>query len=70
MGILCLFYYLCKYDLGPATAGIQEEFRFTNKTFGFVTTIFTLTYAGGQFINGFLLHQMYLSTAHRTTVEQ
>jgi OPA family glycerol-3-phosphate transporter-like MFS transporter len=54
MGILYLFYYFCKYNLGAATPGIQEEFGFTSKTFGLVTTIFTLTYAGGQFINGFL----------------
>jgi len=54
MGILYLFYYFCKYNLGIATADIQDEFGFTSKTFGWVTTIFTLTYAGGQFINGFL----------------
>jgi OPA family glycerol-3-phosphate transporter-like MFS transporter len=54
MGILYLFYYFCKYNLGAATPDIQKEFGFTSKTFGLVTTIFTLTYAGGQFINGFL----------------
>jgi OPA family glycerol-3-phosphate transporter-like MFS transporter len=54
MGILYLFYYFCKYNLGVATPGIQKEFGFDNKTFGLITTIFTLTYAGGQFINGFL----------------
>lgn len=54
MAIFYLFYYFCKYNLGIATAGIQDEFGFTSKTFGWVTTIFSLTYAGGQFINGFL----------------
>lgn len=54
MGILYLFYYFCKYNLGVATPEIQEEFGFTSKQFGWVTTIFTLTYAAGQFINGFL----------------
>ncbi|MHC4556794.1 MAG: MFS transporter [Planctomycetota bacterium] len=54
MGILYLFYYFCKYNLGAVTPDIQKEFGFTSKTFGLVTTIFTLTYAGGQFINGFL----------------
>ena len=54
MGIFYLFFYFCKYNLGIATPGIQDEFGFTSKTFGWVTTIFALTYAGGQFINGFL----------------
>ena len=54
MGILYLFYYFCKYNLGVATPGIQEEFGFSSQTFGWIITIFTLTYAGGQFINGFL----------------
>lgn len=54
MGILYLFYYFCKYNLGVATPGIQEEFGFTNKDIGWIITLFTLTYAGGQFLNGFL----------------
>ncbi len=54
MGILYLFYYFCKYNLGVVTPDIQKEFGFSSTTFGWVTTIFTLTYAGGQFVNGFL----------------
>jgi OPA family glycerol-3-phosphate transporter-like MFS transporter len=54
MGILYLFYYFCKYNLGLADPGIRQEFGFTRHTFGLVTTIFTLTYAAGQFVNGFL----------------
>ncbi len=54
MGILYLFYYFCKYGIFSATSEIQKEFGFTSRTFGWVITIFTLTYAGGQFINGFL----------------
>ncbi|MHC4531443.1 MAG: MFS transporter [Planctomycetota bacterium] len=54
MGILYLFYYFCKYGIYSATAEIQKEFGFSSQTFGWVITIFTLVYAGGQFINGFL----------------
>ena len=53
-GIYYLTFYFCKYNLGPATPGIQKEFHFSSETFGWVTTIFTLVYAAGQFINGFL----------------
>ena len=54
MGILYLFYYFCKYNLAAATKDIQDEFGFDNKTFGMIITVFTLTYAAGQFLNGFL----------------
>ncbi len=54
MGILYLFYYFCKYNLAMATKDIQDEFGFSNKTFGMIITVFTLTYAAGQFLNGFL----------------
>jgi OPA family glycerol-3-phosphate transporter-like MFS transporter len=54
MGILYLFYYFCKYGIYSATGEIQKEFGFSNQTFGRIITIFTLIYAGGQFINGFL----------------
>ena len=54
MGILYLFYYFCKYNLGVATKDIQDTFGFSNKTFGLIVTVFTLVYAGGQFLNGFL----------------
>lgn len=54
MGILYLFYYFCKYNLGAATKGIQDELGYSNKTIGMIITVFTLTYAAGQFLNGFL----------------
>jgi OPA family glycerol-3-phosphate transporter-like MFS transporter len=54
MGILYLFYYFCKYNLGAAKLGMQEEFGFSDTSFGWIITLFTLTYAGGQFLNGFL----------------
>ncbi len=54
MGILYLFYYFCKYNLGAATKGMQDELGFSNKTIGMIITVFTLTYAAGQFLNGFL----------------
>ena len=54
MGILYLCYYFCKYNLGSAIPEMQKEFGFTSKTVGWIITMFTLTYAGGQFINGFL----------------
>lgn len=53
-GILYLFFYFCKYNLSAATPGIQEEFGFNDKTFGWILTAFLLVYALGQFINGFL----------------
>ena len=55
MGTFYLFYYFCKYNLGVATPDIQEEFGISSKLWGLITTtIFTLVYAGGQFVNGFL----------------
>ena len=54
MGILYLFYYFCKYNIGPATQAIQNQFGFDNRSIGMITTVFTLVYAGGQFVNGFL----------------
>ena len=53
-GILYLFYYFCKYNLGAATPRIQENFNFSSETFGWTVTVFTLVYAFGQFVNGFL----------------
>ena len=54
MGILYLFYYFCKYNHGVATPQIQETFGFSSAAFGMTTTVFTLVYAAGQFINGYL----------------
>ena len=54
MAILYLFYYFCKYNLSTATPGIKKEFGIDYTNFGWIITAFTLTYAVGQFINGFL----------------
>jgi OPA family glycerol-3-phosphate transporter-like MFS transporter len=54
MATLYLFYYFCKYNMSAATKEIQDVFGFSNQSIGWITTIFTLTYAAGQFINGFL----------------
>lgn len=48
-GILYLFFYFCKYNLSAATPGIEEEFGFTDRTFGWILTAFLLVYAFGQF---------------------
>ena len=54
MAFLYLFYYFCKYNFGVALKEIQDVFGFSNQSIGWITTIFTLAYAAGQFINGFL----------------
>lgn len=54
MALLYLFYYFCKYNIGVATKEMQDVFGFSNQSIGWITTIFTLAYAAGQFINGFL----------------
>ncbi|MCH8120108.1 MAG: MFS transporter [Planctomycetes bacterium] len=54
MASLYLFYYFCKYNIGVATKEMQDVFGFSNQSIGWITTIFALTYAAGQFINGFL----------------
>lgn len=54
MAALYLFYYFGKKNLGAATGTILETFDFTKQQFGGVMTAFTLTYALGQFVNGFL----------------
>ena len=54
MAVLYLFYSFCKYNLGVATKEIKDVFGFSNQSIGWITTVFTLTYAAGQFINGFL----------------
>ncbi|MBP8911840.1 MAG: MFS transporter [Phycisphaerae bacterium] len=54
MAVLYLFYYFGKKNLGPATRAIEETFSLSHSQFGWVMTAFTLTYALGQFINGFL----------------
>lgn len=54
MAVLYLFYYLCKYNIGVAIKEMQDVFGYSNQSIGLIATIFTLTYAAGQFINGFL----------------
>ncbi len=54
MAMLYLFYYFGKKNIGPATRAIEEAFGLSHSQFGWVLTAFTLTYALGQFINGFL----------------
>jgi OPA family glycerol-3-phosphate transporter-like MFS transporter len=54
MAALYLFYYFGKKNIGPATKAIEDTFGFSHEQFGWALTAFTLTYALGQFINGFL----------------
>ena len=54
MSFMYLFCYFGRYNIGAATPGMIEEFEYTNKTIGWLTTIFTIVYAFGQFVNGFL----------------
>lgn len=54
MASLYLFYYFCKYNFGVATKEIQDVFGLSSQSVGLIGTIFTLAYAAGQFINGFL----------------
>lgn len=54
MAALYLFYYFGKKNIGPATRAIEETFALSHSQFGLALTAFTLTYALGQFINGFL----------------
>jgi sugar phosphate permease len=54
MAALYLLYYFGKKNIGPATRAIEEAFGLSHSQFGWALTAFTLTYALGQFINGFL----------------
>ena len=54
MAGLYLFYYFGKKNIGPATKAIEDAFGLGHQQFGWALTAFTLTYALGQFINGFL----------------
>ncbi|MEW6622468.1 MAG: MFS transporter [Bacillota bacterium] len=54
MAILYLFYYFAKYNMGPAAKFIQEDFGLTSTSMGLMFSIFTLIYACGHFVNGFL----------------
>lgn len=54
MAVLYLFYYFGKKNIGPATKAIEDTFGFSHEQIGWALTAFTLAYALGQFINGFL----------------
>jgi OPA family glycerol-3-phosphate transporter-like MFS transporter len=53
-GSLYLTCYFARYNLSPATPDILADFEYTNEKFGWITTFFTIFYAAGQFINGWL----------------
>jgi MFS transporter, OPA family, glycerol-3-phosphate transporter len=53
-GCLYLTCYFARYNLGPATSEIIDELGYTKKQLGWITTSFTVYYAAGQFINGWL----------------
>ncbi|MBN1853595.1 MAG: MFS transporter [Pirellulales bacterium] len=46
--------YFGRYNLSAATPGIINDYEFSKNQFGWITTVFTVVYAGGQFINGWL----------------
>lgn len=54
MTTLYTFYFAVNYNLGPATKLIQDEFSISSSKFGILFTMFTITFACGQFISGFL----------------
>ena len=54
MALLYLFYYFGKKNIGSATKAIEDAFSLSHQQFGLISTAFTLTYALGQFVNGFL----------------
>ncbi len=54
MATLYLFYYFGKKNIGVAAGSLEEKLGLSHEQLGFALTAFTLTYALGQFINGFL----------------
>lgn len=54
MILLYTFYFIVNYNLGPSSKLIQEELQITSSKFGIIFTAFTLTFALGQFLSGFL----------------
>ena len=54
MATLYTFYFASNYNLGPATKYIQDEFQISSSSFGILFTVFTIVFAIGQFIAGFL----------------
>lgn len=54
MILLYTFYFVVNYNLGPSSMSIQKELNITSSEFGIIFTVFTLTFALGQFFSGFL----------------
>lgn len=54
MIILFTFYSAINYNLGAATPYIQSDLNISNSRFGIIFTTFSIIYAIGMFINGFL----------------
>lgn len=54
MTTLYTFYFVINYNLGTATKLIQDDFNISSSKFGILFTVFTITFACGQFISGFL----------------
>lgn len=54
MAVLYLFYYFGKKNIGVAAGAIEQSLSLSHRQFGWALTAFTLTYALGQFLNGFL----------------
>jgi len=54
MTTLYTFYFAVNYNLGPATKSIQDAFNISSSKFGILFTIFTIVFALGQFVAGFL----------------
>ncbi|NLE39904.1 MAG: MFS transporter, partial [Pirellulaceae bacterium] len=52
--ILYLTCYLGRYNMGAAAPDIIKAFDLSNRQFGWIGTIFTVVYAAGQFVNGWL----------------
>lgn len=51
---LYLTCYFGRYNLSTATPDILTAYQFSKNQFGWIATAFTIVYAGGQFINGWL----------------
>lgn len=54
MTTLYTFYFACNYNLSAAAKLIQDELGISSSSFGALFTTFTIVFACGQFIMGFL----------------
>ncbi len=54
MATLYLFYYFGKKNIGVAAGTLEQSLGLSHQQLGWALTAFTLTYALGQFVNGFL----------------